>query len=135
MLWRFIAITTMKKLMRLVSAMLLLLGLAGCDNGYSPVVVNAYDYPVEITIHFVGEAPSVVGILPSGRELVQRRKGLEIKEIHVKEPSGRLHIYESTELNRMRAANSHSFEIWILSESGIALGDERYLKRLQRNRQ
>jgi hypothetical protein len=113
---------------------LLLVWLTGCDNGYPPIVVNAYKVPVEISITFVGVSQPTAGVLPAGIEVVQRRKGLQIEAITVKEPSGKMREYRLADFEKARSLRTVKIEVWILNEEGLKLGDKEDLRAIQRRR-
>jgi hypothetical protein len=109
--------------------------LVGCDSAYPPVIVNAYAQPIEISVSFTGGIPPETGIrLASMTEFVQRRKGLKIEEITVKEQSGKLHFYRSADFEGARSERKPNFEVWILSANGLKLGDKEDLRKLMAER-
>jgi hypothetical protein len=96
--------------------------------------VNGYAEPIEISVSFTNDSnvPPQTGIrLPPMTEFVQRRKGLKIEEIRVKESSGTLRTYRSADLEDARSKRKVDFEVWTLSEKGLKLGDREDLRKLR----
>ena len=112
--------------------MIFCLALIGCDPANPPVIVNGYSEPVEISISFTNDIPAIIGIkLPPNKELVQRRKGLELATITVKESSGALHVYDFAKIKQIRSNQNIDFEVWIISKDGIRLCNKSDLQKLQ----
>lgn len=116
---------------------LVLLGffLTGCDPVYPPVVMNGYSEPVEVSLSFAGNIPSQVGIrLPPKTKYVQRRQGLRVLEITIKRASGVLQSYRESDLEAARSTRKVQFEVWIISETGLKLGDKEDISRIMRGK-
>lgn len=124
---------TMKKARTtsLLGACILLVAFAGCDKGYPPIIANGCGFSVDISLSFAGVPQPSSGVLPAGSEVVQRRKGLNLIEIRLKEPSGRLRVYGKTELDAARMNTRVELEVWILSEQGLRLGDKEDLRKFR----
>lgn len=117
--------------MRVYIVLALSILLVGCDSAYPPIIANDYNQPIEITVSFTnGESLSGIRLLPRV-ELVQRRKGLNIRQITVVEPSGTQRVFGAVELRDVRSGRKIEFEVWILSESGIRLRTKEDLKRFK----
>jgi hypothetical protein len=117
------------------SCIILILGvlLVGCDPAYPPIIFNAYNEPIEISVSFSnGASPETAMQLSPKTELVQRRKGLNIESITVKEASGKTRTYLKSDLENARAKGKAGVEIWMLSADGLRLGDENELRELKR---
>lgn len=122
-------------IMRTYVFLALCLCLVGCDLGYPPVVINGYNESIEISLSFNGgKFLETKGLLPPNEEFVQRRKDLKIDKITVKEKSGKLHTYLSADLEKIRSSQKTEFEVWILTEAGLKLGDKEFLLELRRSK-
>jgi hypothetical protein len=112
--------------------LLLCLSLVGCDPVYPPVILNEYADSIEMSVSFMNDVPAQTGLkLPPKTEFIQRHKGLVIKEITVKEPSGNLRLYRQADFEDARAKQKVDFEVWILSEQGLKLGNKDDLKKFR----
>lgn len=118
--------------MKLCLLLAICLCIAGCESAYPPIVFNGYAIPIEISVSFTTTIAQESKIqLLSNTELVQNRTGLQIKEIVVHESTGKERVYGSAELLNARSKQQTAFEIWILTEQGLRLGDKEDLRRLK----
>jgi hypothetical protein len=121
--------------LNVVAVALLSVWYTGCDMGYPPIVVNQYKEPIEISLLFNGGDVRETGIrLPANTEFVQRRKGLAIYEIDVRESSGRMRRYSLADFEAARANRTVSFEVWFLTAQGLKLGDKTDFDNLLKSR-
>ena len=112
--------------------LILCLSLVGCDLVYPPVILNEYAGSIEISVSFTNDVPTQTGLkLPPKTEFIQRRKGMVIKEITVREPSGNLRLYQQSDFEDARSKQKVNFEVWILSEQGLKLGNKEDLKKFR----
>ena len=108
------------------------LWLVGCDPAYPPVIVNQYGDQIEIAVSFNGGDIWEREIkLEPNTVFVQRHKGFAIDEIIVKESSGKPRHYRATDFTTIRSNRKTEYEVWILSEEGLRLGDQEYLRDLR----
>ena len=109
--------------------------LIACDPYHPPIVANAYDEPIEVSIAFKNSSPPQTGMLiEPGSALIQHKKHLEITEIRVKEVTGRLHVYGTADFDALLSKRKVDFEVWILSPEGLKLGDKAYLHQFLRRK-
>jgi len=98
--------------------------IVGCQRGYPPVILNNSTAGIEVTVTFDdGSGANEIGLAPD-TAFLQNRQGLQIREIKAKDASGRLRTYGFAELSNARANRNIKFEVWILSNDAIRLGDE-----------
>jgi hypothetical protein len=96
------------------------------------VILNEYAGSIEISVSFTNDVPTQTGLkLPPKTEFIQRRKGMVIKEITVREPSGNLRLYQQSDFEDARSKQKVNFEVWILSEQGLKLGNKEDLKKFR----
>lgn len=118
--------------MRNCVLLVLCLCLVGCDPAYPPVIVNQYSAPIELSVSFNSGDIWERGIrLAPGTAFVQRRKGLIIEEITVKESSGKMRNYGAADFEAARSKRRVDFEVWFLTEPGLKLGDKQDLRHLR----
>src|SRR4051794_563526 len=91
-----------KSILKLCAAGLVWVCIAGCDMGYSPMIVNEYDEPIELSLTFNGGEIRQTATLPPHTPLVQRQKGLAIYEILLKTASGGVRKYSLPDFEAAR---------------------------------
>lgn len=108
--------------------------IVGCQQRYPPVILNKSGAGIEVTVIFDdGSGANEIRLAPD-TAFLQNRQGFQIREIKVKDASGRLRTYGSAELSNGRANRNIKFEVWILSNDGIRLGDENDYRDFLRTR-
>lgn len=119
---------------RLLTGSFFCLLLLGCDRGYPPVIVSEYTKPIQIALRFNHNVNETGITLPPSVEFVQRRKNLEIQEIVVKEPSGATRTYSANDFQMARSARTVDVEVWVLTQDGLRLEGQDYLRKLFKDR-
>ena len=100
------------------------------DSAYPPVVGNLTSAPVKIMLQWT-EGPDQPGYLPPKTKCFQRLKGRSLMAIQVKTSDGGTRRYGQEFLERLRLLNGSSFEVWVITETGLTLQRREGLRQFE----
>ena len=115
-----------------VIAITALLCLSACyDKQYPPYFRNNSDVPVHISIGYTSDHPPTIGTLSPHTNGGHAEKDLVVESIDVKFEGGPEYALQMSEIESLRAALGRpDFEVWLISESGVRLGNESDWERI-----
>ena len=111
---------------------LAILNLTSCSRGFPPFVVNVYKAPIKIAVTFSNNwSPKPFVLLPNNF-FAANKKGLKITSITLEDPHGTQIVYGETDFENARLKHVVKTDVWMLSDAGLTLGDEKDLRRIER---
>lgn len=109
-----------------IFAIAVLATLSGCyDKQYPPYFHNESGKPAQMSVAYVSDHPATVGTLPPHVNGGHAEKDLVIKSIDVRFENGTEHSLGLSDIKSLREKlGQPEIEVWLISESGIRLGDK-----------